>query len=271
MSYDYPDPARPPARPPRPLVGTPRQVDWATRIYGELADRVGQDALPDILEARFWIDVRECGTASQIAEAARAFLATFESPFTDRFPRFSEAEAHAALDGLRRLAATVGVAVLDLETTGLERTDRVVEIAAIQWPSREVLIDTVVGLPPGFVPAEVSGIPTDEWWSAPMFEEHAERVSRWAATQHLVTWNVRFDIPVLRRELSRANRGLVAPAVRATCAMRLSAAALGLDGWPSLAEVAERLGIETTEPAHRAMADVLTTCSILDALAGRIP
>lgn len=275
MSYDYDAPnLAPRAAPPRPLVGSPKQIEWATRIYGDLAERFGAAALPDIAEARFWIDARGCATAVHLREVTRAFLAerdaNFTSPFTDRFPRYSTDEARTALEGLRGLAGTIGVVVLDLETTGLERSDRVVEIAAVRWPSLDLdpipLVDTLVRPPDLMAAAEVTGIGADELAEARPFEAVAAEVAEWAGRCHLISWNSRFDMPVLRREIAHA--GLPAPLVRATCAMRLAAGLLELDGWPSLEEVAGRLHINRAEPAHRAMSDVMTTCAILRAIRG---
>jgi hypothetical protein len=248
------------------LTGTPKQIEWAGRLR---AERVAWGwRLPDIPDARFWIDNRDC-TSGDLEEAARRFVAErdskLESPFTETFPRFGREEARLAMEGLRHLSGSVGVIVLDLETTGLEKTDRVVEIAAVRWPSREPLINRVVYVPTELAPAEITGITTAEINAAPPFEAFAQGVADWAEGAHLVAWNSRFDMRFLRRELARS---MSAPALRATCAMRLAQAWLGLDDWPTLEEVLPRFGIERSGGAHRAMPDVLTTCAVLDAMGG---
>jgi DNA polymerase III epsilon subunit-like protein len=253
---------------PETLTGSPRQVEWAGRIRAEIAQRGWP--LPDIAEARFWIDfARECAGALDLAAAAQRFLAerdaVWDSPFTEDYPRFTHEEARQALDGLRRLADSIGVVVLDLETSGLEKTDRVVEIAAVRWPSREVVIDTVVRPPASRWPHAVSAITPEELAAAPSFGDIAGGVALWAAA-HLVSWNTRFDLRVLGRELEACN---LHPRFRATCAMRLAGAWLQLADWPSLEAAAELLDIDRAGDAHRAMADVLTTCAVLDAMAAR--
>ncbi len=256
-------------RPPRSLVGSKAQVEWANRIYSEHANRFGADRVPGIDEARFWIDNRDCTTAAELEVAGRLFIAeqdaNWESPFTFSFPRYTREDARGAMAGLRRLAASVGVIVLDLETTGLEKTARVVEIAAVRWPSRAVVVDAVVRPPDGMEPAEISDITPLEFAAAPPFAEIADDVVAWATQRHLVSWNTRFDVPVLRRELAHAS--LAAPQLRATCAMRLASAWLDLDSFPSLEEALERMAIKRLGTAHRAMGDALSTCALLDAMA----
>jgi len=251
---------------PEPLTGTPKQVEWAARIRAEIAGRGWP--LPDIAEARFWIDNRDCGPLD-LAAAAQRYLAdlgaVWESPFTDGFPQHTREDARAALEGLRRIAEGAGIVVLDLETSGLEKADRVVEIAAVRWPSREVVIDTVIRPPAGMWPHRISGIDAEELAAAPPFCDIADAVALWAAN-HVVSWNTRFDLRVLGRELAAWN---LYPRFRATCAMRLAGAWLQLADWPTLEEAAAALGIEREGLAHRAMSDVQTTCAVLDALVER--
>jgi DNA polymerase III epsilon subunit-like protein len=234
-----------------------------------MAGLVASLPLADLTEARFWIDNRE--RQGDILQRAQAYIAerdaNLESPFTFDFPRYTRKDADAALDGLRRLSQSAGVVVLDLETTGLEegggKAARVVEIAAVHWPSRAVVIDMLVRPPEGMVASDVSDITPAELALAPPFEHLVDGVAHWASECHLVTWNTRFDVPVLRREIVSAGR--TAPTIRATCAMRLAAAWLEIDAFPKLDEAAGLLGIEVGG-AHRAMADVVTSCMVLDSM-----
>lgn len=250
------------------LTGSPAQVEWAARIRAQLARRLGWNSLPDIDAARFWIDNRECDTQAELAQAASDYQleqdVAYESPFTEVFPRHTREDALPVLRALRRMSETVGVVVADLETTGLETTDRIAEIAAVRWPSREVVIDTVVRLPEGLKPAEITAITAEEVAAAEPFEALADDLGIHLAYRHLVTWNVRFDARFLHRELRLSGQR---HRLRATCAMRLAGAWLELAGWPSLEEAAAAFGVEIAGPAHRAMPDVLTTCALLDAMA----
>jgi hypothetical protein len=248
-----------------PLIGTPKQVEWGAHVRDGMVARWGP--MPEIADANFWLDNRSAATPEALHLAARAYEAerdaNFDSPFTDRFPYHDRTEALPVLEALCRMASTIGVVVLDLETTGLERSDRIVEIAAVRWPSQEILIDTLIRPPAGMVAAEVTGITAEQLAEAPSFGELPPDRFGWAASSHLVSWNARFDMPVLRREIA-AVEGWATPPIRATCAMRLGAAWLGLDGWPGLAEFQARVGLKPHEDAHRAMADVLATCDVLD-------
>lgn len=250
------------------LTGTAKQIEWAGRIRAQFALLYGWAALPDIDAARFWIDSRSVDGRDELAQAARDWQVeqdvAYESPFTDVFPRYTREDALPVLRGLRRMSETVGVIVLDLETSGLEKTDRVAEIAAVHWPSREVVIDRVVRLPDGLRPAEVASISTEEMADAPAFEGFADEVA-YLCYRHLVAWNARFDMRFLHRELRLARE---ARRLRATCAMRLAAAWLESADWPTLEEAAAALKVGVVGPAHRAMPDVLTTCAVLDAMGG---
>ena len=111
---------------------------------------------------------------------------------------------HAAL-------ASLPVAVLDLETTGLDvRRDRVVQVAVVLMQGGRVLDEPGMaqlvnpGMPVPDSSARIHGIRDADVASAPRFAEVLPRLRDLFAGRVLVGHNVAFDLAVLRHEAARA-------------------------------------------------------------------
>lgn len=159
--------------------------------------------------------------------------------------------------------------VIDTETTGLRRGDRVVELAAIvlsQGGTIQRRIATLVdpGQPPRA--SHIHGITCEDLVGAPTFAGVARVVAHLLNGAVVVAHNLAFDWTVLRSEFRRL--GWALPAVpHGICTLRLSR-----ELWSrgcSLHEACERFGIETARP-HRAISDASMAAQLFLALAAEL-
>ncbi len=148
-----------------------------------------------------------------------------------------------------------GYAVVDVETTGLGRTDRVISAGVYRLDARGEVIDhwyTLVnpGRDPG--PVWIHGLTSAMLADAPTFPEIAEELSERLAGRVMVAHNALFDWNMISREYSRA--GLRAPVEQRLCTMVLSRD-LGLP-LPNgkLATLAAYFGVQQRN-AHNALDD----------------
>jgi len=161
--------------------------------------------------------------------------------------------------------------ILDVETTGLEPEDRVIEVAAVRLARfREVTrFETLVN--PGIhIPHEatgVSGIDDDLVSGAPEFPRVWPILEALVLDSVLVAHNAAFDLHFLSAERKRA--GLVGtwkgPVLDT---LRLARNTCALPAY-SLSALHQSLGLPVA-PAHRALADVLATEALLRELVARL-
>lgn len=155
---------------------------------------------------------------------------------------------------------TARYVVVDFETTGLEKPDRIVEIAAIEMKGPKPtgrtfhkLVDPGRAISDGAY--EKHGIDQAALRGMPKFADVCEdliaflRGGRW----WLVAHNAGFDLGFLNRELKRAGARYSVSPNRTICTMRLAAACVDAKG---LDEVCDKLDIEHSgRDKHRAMMD----------------
>src|ERR671938_628703 len=177
-----------------PLVGgSIKQIAWAERIRSkvlrmvppDLADELGQ-----VRSAQFWITHRE-----RTLEEWRGVRAS-DRPglFTVECPRYTRDDG---LDWARGLDLD-GCVLVDVETTGLDITSEIIEIAIVRMADRMVLLNTLVR---PSVP-----LTDDRDWDfsrAPSFGEIASQVARYLTTYTPVVYNARFDLPMIRENMRR--------------------------------------------------------------------
>lgn len=111
---------------------------------------------------------------------------------------------HSGLEGV--LAGIDRIAIIDVETTGLYRTDRVVEIAIIIMDASGRVIDEFDTLvnpyrDPG--PTWIHGITASMLVDAPAFDDIARHVAARLSGTVVVGHNLRFDTRMLGHELAR--------------------------------------------------------------------
>ncbi len=166
------------------------------------------------------------------------------------------------------------LAVLDVETTGLDPEDhRVTEVAIIRFEHGEV-VETYGELinPERSIPQEstdITGISDDDVADAPTFAEVADEVHQRLQDVAIVAYNLSFDRSFLRMELERT--GFEWPDEAPTLDPLIFARQFFKDKRrKNLGAVCELLGIPLEE-AHRATNDATVTGHVLYAFADRLP
>lgn len=156
-------------------------------------------------------------------------------------------------------------AVLDIETTGLDRADdRVIEIAVIHLDSdfSEVLRwHTLIhpGRPTGAV--HIHGLTDEHLTGAPRFSDVASELADQLRGRRIVAHNAKFDREFLNGEFARA--GLSERIDEDSCVCTMDQSRIYLEpGSHSLRGLATRLNIIPGQ-AHRSMSDALTCAEIL--------
>ncbi|WP_030203170.1 DEDDh family exonuclease [Streptomyces sp. NRRL S-87] len=116
-----------------------------------------------------------------------------------------------------------GYAVVDVETTGLARDDRIVSAAVYRLDAQGNVEDhwyTLVNPERDPGPVWIHGLTSDVLEGAPLFAEVAEEFAERLADRVLVAHNAMFDWQMIAREYARAER--TAPVRQRLCTIALS-------------------------------------------------
>jgi len=151
--------------------------------------------------------------------------------------------------------------VVDVETTGLYDTDRIVEVAAVTLNPRGRIVDewdTLVNPERDVGPTHLHGVSATMVSAAPTFDEVAAALAERLHGAVLVAHNVRFDVRMLINEYGRAG-GVFEPG-SGVCTLLASGR--------RLADACTYHGIRL-ERAHRALADARATAQLLRRVADR--
>ncbi|WP_306322455.1 MULTISPECIES: DEDDh family exonuclease [unclassified Streptomyces] len=148
-----------------------------------------------------------------------------------------------------------GYAVVDVETTGLSRDDRIISAAVYRLDARGDVEDhwyTLVNPQRDPGPVWIHGLTTDVLRAAPLFSDIAEEFAARLDDRVLVAHNAVFDWSMIAREYARAQR--TAPVRQRLCTIALSKE-LGLP-LPNhkLETLAAHFGV-VQEHAHNALDD----------------
>ena len=156
--------------------------------------------------------------------------------------------------------------VIDVETTGLTNSDRIIELAALKVRDGEIvdsyqqLINPEIEIPKSV--QKITGITNEMVVDAPVICEVAEAFRSFVGTSTVVGHNINFDIGFVNRCL-----GEFAEAVQNDYFDTLKISRKLIPRMPHhrLCDIAEELGI--SQPiAHRALADCETTHYCLQAM-----
>ena len=147
------------------------------------------------------------------------------------------------------------LAVIDCETTGLGRHDRIVEIAVLtldpdSWETLDEY-DTLINPERDVGPVELHGITASMVEAAPTFAQVAAPLARRLHGAVLIAHNISFDARMLRYEFTRLH--VEFGAVSGRCTLRATREKLGA--------ACRRHGI-ALENAHRALADARSTAAL---------
>lgn len=147
--------------------------------------------------------------------------------------------------------------VIDVETTGVNNSDRIVEVAAVTLsPEGKILDewDTLVNPERDVGPTYIHGVTASMVSAAPVFEEVAAALAARVQGAVLVAHNLAFDSRMLANEYSRLSANL--DPGRGVCTLR--------ECGQRLTDACARYGIGL-EHHHRALADARATAQLLHA------
>ena len=159
-------------------------------------------------------------------------------------------------------------AIVDCETTGFGKHDRIVEVAAVVVDGASGAVvdeyDTLVNPQRDTGPVGVHGVTASMVEAAPVFDEVAGALALRLHGAVLVAHNLSFDVRMLRQEYERLDTGIEEG--QGHCTLRLTS--------ENLEAACARFGI-SLEGHHRALADARATAQLLlqflEELPGGIP
>jgi DNA polymerase-3 subunit epsilon len=226
--------------------------------------------LPNQNSADWWIKHRNATLDELLAESTNTSGQIY-TPFTSQYPRYGRLDA---LDALGQLGEDF--IVLDLETTGLQAKEHeIVEIAIVHYGTREVILSTLVR--PFNIAAyekskarELHNISMSDVLEAPTFLDLSTRIADIISNYHCCIFNAAFDAPFLAYQYLKY--GQPVPKITATCVMRLFTAFMNVSTNLSLETACKIMSVnqESNGKAHSALADVLSTCDLLQAMRQRV-
>lgn len=159
---------------------------------------------------------------------------------------------------------------LDTETTGLEKTDQVVEIAIIDNLGSillNTLIKPTIPIPPAA--ESIHGISDKQVAGAPTFARVLPELQNILASRTLVVYNAKYDVRMLQQSAQAVNLKIQFP-IKIHCAMELFAEYRGQWDpsrqhykWFSLGNAATHCKIKIPPNIHRAAADAELTRQIM--------
>jgi DNA polymerase-3 subunit epsilon len=146
-------------------------------------------------------------------------------------------------------------AVLDTETTGFGKTDRIIEIGIILVDGNEIIQEweTLINPERDISNSEIHGITSNSVSLAPTFEEIADEIASFLNGRILVAHNLPFDKRILEMEFARLDREIDLGI--GFCTLRATGMKLDL--------ACEEFGIKNSN-AHRALTDARATSLILN-------
>jgi len=147
------------------------------------------------------------------------------------------------------------IAVVDVETTGLFKGDRIIEVAAVVLNRRGEIIDeydTLIDPQRDVGPTDIHGITASMVSVAPTFQEVAAALGSRLHGAILVAHNLSFDMRMLAGEFERLGATLVGG--DGICTLRATGERLNI--------ACERFGV-ALEAHHRALADARATAQLL--------
>lgn len=145
--------------------------------------------------------------------------------------------------------------VVDVETTGLYNSDRIVEVAAVTVDGDGEIVDewdTLVDPQRDVGPTHIHGVTASMVSAAPQFDEIAAALADRLYGAVLVAHNLTFDARMLTNEFDRLDARFVPGS--GLCTLQLAGG--------KLTDVCRQYGVELTH-AHRALGDARATAQLL--------
>ena len=237
--------------------------DSATPLVGRAIDRIRRGPVATTDLARDVFELRQA-PAGLAARLVYDLLGSDHRVTVDDGGVWSVALVPAESPTTATPLSEIEFAVVDVETTGSSREDRVMEIACVNVVGGSICARYSTLVDPGcWIPERISrltGIDASMVRAAPRFEDIAAVVRRALGGRVFVAHNARFDWRFLSNEMLRARAEV--PRGDQVCTVRFARRALpGLRRW-GLDALISYYGLEC-RARHRAWGDALVTAEIL--------
>ena len=248
------------------LIGTEKQRRWGEAVRTELVSQFGRN-IPGvhIASADWWIKARNVQSLDELEELANNYQQDF-GPFQTRYPPYTR---EMTLPFLTNIPSNL--LIVDTETSGINKSGEVIEIAAIEYRTGKVVIEGLIqpknidSYKDDSKASKIHRISREELLKEPTLPDVWDDISDvlYSGKYTPSSFNSDFDAKMVH--YSAMLWGLPVPQSSWVCLMKLATAFIGSPFWVSLGEAASYFEIEQPE-SHRAMADVLTTRKVLMAM-----
>lgn len=241
------------------FYGSEKQVKWASSIYNNFAEWYGEQNLPPIENASFWIEHRGCSLEELLRSSIKPQLILSAS-----FPHINKNNAIKCLEQLSKY----NVVICDTETTGLGKGHEIIDIALVDIDGNTLFQSYVKPYTAKISDkaASIHRLTAEKLSDSPHFSDIWSTIESILEDKVLVTYNANFDIPMIRRSIQAC--GDRAPNIEAVCLMKLVQAYFELEDPLKLSEACKKLDIDisTFGTAHTALADTKAACNVLQYL-----
>ncbi len=163
--------------------------------------------------------------------------------------------------------------VLDTETTGLNGSDQVIEIAVVD-KNGKVLLNTRLrpNVPINPEAQGIHGISAEQWIESPTWPDISTQLKAILENRTVIAFNSDFDSRILQQTANAFGDDYWSWPVVECCAMNIAASAFRQwsprsSGRISLRSAVMEAGIEWQGEAHSALGDALTTLELVKAIA----
>lgn len=242
------------------IVGTPRQVKYALDVIKQIQQKYPKHKLPDVSSATYWINFQ-----SEHPDRLWELSREIQTAFTDVYPKYHR---DIAVDALHQIVKHLDdVVIADTETTGIKKTDVIVEIGLVKFIRRKPVIVYETLIKPENMDlsrydkskaSEINCITPDMLKNSPTLPEVWSFIKPYLH-QHVICFNSWFDVNAIIRSAKHYPELLI-PDIHSTDIMKIAQVYYEMPDALSLDELTQRLHMRIPKhERHRAASDALIT------------
>lgn len=248
------------------LIGSEKQIKWGNAVRNQLISQYGI-RIPGIhiISAEFWIRARNVQSLDELEELANNHQQDY-GPFQTRYPPYTREITMPFLTNIPS-----NLIIVDTETSGINKSGEVIEIAAVEYRTGKVVIEGLIqpknidSYKDDSKAGKIHRITREQLLNEPTLPDVWDDISDILYSGRYTPSSFNSDFDAKMVHYSAMLWGLPVPQSTWICLMKLATAFIGSSFWVSLGEAASYFGIEQAE-SHRAMADVVTTRNVLMAM-----
>lgn len=240
------------------IIGSERQVIYARGIINRIRNNYPKARLPHVKSATFWIQFQN-ESPNKLWELSK----DINTMFTDIFPKYDK---EVAIDAINQIMKNLNnVVIVDCESTGIKKTDSMVEIGIVKFINRKPVVVYQSLIKPKNTDLEkygrskasqVNSITGEMLKNAPELPEIWSEILPYLH-DHIITYNTWFDANLIIRSAQRYPE-LELPVLHTTDMMKIATVFYQSPDYLSLDELVQRLHMRISKNSrHRAADDAL--------------